>query len=336
MRSRTALALTSALTLAALAMPAMATPTGRYYVRSTDSALRAELAARHGFERGFSADLTAGQAAALAARGVEIEPMVIYEIAGKPEGKPGGTVRKTPTDQVPWGIEKLYGGSVVPSGGAGIDVAVLDTGANRAHPDLARRVTDCKDFTGSTVRNTCADKNGHGTHTAGTVAADGGADGLGIHGMAPGADLMILKVCGGSFCWSDDIAAAIRYAADNGAEIISMSLGSDSESSLERDAISYAASRGVLVVAAAGNDGPADGSIDYPGANPDVVAVGAIDASEAVASWTSMATPHVAGLAAKVWQGSGAATRAYLQAMARDLAAAGDDTATGFGLPDLP
>src|SRR3989338_4845936 len=98
---------------------------------------------------------------------------------------------------------------------------------------------------------------------------------------------MAVKVCGNSGCWSDDIARAIRYAADNGANIISMSLGGDSEGSLEKDAIAYALGKGVLVVAAAGNDGPADGSIDYPGANPDVVAVGAIDFSEAVASWSS-------------------------------------------------
>jgi subtilisin len=376
MRIRAVLAFTTVCSVVALALPAMANPTGRYYVRSTDASVREQHAARHLFAGGFSADLTDGEVKSLTARGIELEPMVIYTIEAKPEGKPGPSVRKTPTDQVPWGIEKLYGGSVIPSGGAGVEVAMLDTGANVTHPDLKRRVTDCKDFTGRTVKNSCADSNGHGTHTAGTVAADGGADGLGVYGMAPGANLMIYKVCGASFCWSDDIAAAIRAAADNGAEIISMSLGADTESSLERDAIAYAVSRGVLVVAAAGNDGPADGTIDYPGANPDVVAVGAIDASETVASWssrgvndgdyvvearevelgapgvavestwndggynvisgTSMATPHVAGLAAKAWQGSGAATRAYLQSLARDIHAAGDDTATGFGLPDLP
>ncbi|MBI4738052.1 S8 family serine peptidase, partial [Candidatus Woesearchaeota archaeon] len=216
-------------------------------------------------------------------------------------------------------------------------------------------------------------------HVSGTIAANGGADGKGIFGVAPQANLWMVKVCGaGGSCWSDDIATAIRYAADQGTNVISMSLGSNSESTLIRDAITYAVDKGVLVVAAAGNDGPEDGSIDWPGANAAVVAVGAIDSAEAVASWssrgvndgdyvkearevefgapgvsvlstwsngcyatlsgTSMATPHVSGLAAKLWQGSAAATRQYLQDMAKlhDLHTAGDDTATGFGLPVSP
>jgi len=86
---------------------------------------------------------------------------------------------------------------------------------------------------------------------------------------------MAIKVCGaGGSCWTDDIAAGIDYAANNGANIISMSLGGDSESSLIRDAIDYATGKGVLIVVAAGNDGPADGSIDYPGANVKVIAIG--------------------------------------------------------------
>lgn len=359
----------------AAGFPAQANPTSRYLIKGPVD--RSGLEARHEFVQGFTADLTASQAARLRAAGAELEPMVLYEVSAKPDakGKPGTAVRRTPTDQVPWGVEKVSGASL-PAGGAGVDVALLDTGAKTDHPDLVRRITDCKDFTAPKLKAGCADGNGHGTHTAGTIAADGGSDGQGIYGVAPEANLRIYKVCGASSCWSDDIAAAIRYAADNGAEIISMSLGADMESSLERDAIAYAVARGVLVVAAAGNDGPVDGSIDYPGANPQVVAVGAIDAAETVAAWssrgvndgdyviearevefgapgvavestwndggyrsisgTSMAAPHVAGLAAKLWQGSGPSTRAYLQVLARDLWVAGDDAATGFGLPVAP
>ncbi len=375
MHARAALALTTILSTVVMVLPVRATSTARYFVK-TDGASQG-IERRHAFGGGFTADLTASQASELASQGVELEPMVLYTLADRPAGKPtGGSVRKTPGDQTPWGIEKMYGGSGLTSGGEGVRVALLDTGAATSHPDLVRRIKDCKDFTTTVVKNSCADKNGHGTHTAGTIAADGGADGLGVYGMAPGASLLVYKVCGGSFCWSDDIAAAIRYAADNGAHIISMSLGADAESSLERDAIAYATGLGVLVIAAAGNDGPTNGSIDYPGANPNVVAVGAIDSGEAVASWssrgvndgdylieerevevgapgvavestwinggynvisgTSMATPHVAGLAAKVWQGSGAATRTHLHTLARDIWTLGEDTATGFGLPDLP
>jgi subtilisin len=259
--------------------------------------------------------------------------------------------------------------------GAGVTVAVLDTGAYEDHLDLDVQV--CKDATKRGIVNGCKDGNGHGTHVAGTIAANGGSDGLGIYGVAPEASLMVIKVCRNSgSCWSDDIAAGMRYAADNGANIISMSLGSDVESSLIRDAIDYAAGKDVLVVAAAGNDGPSEGSIDYPGANAKVVAVGAIDGNEAVASWssrgindgdymienkevefgapgvsvesasingcyttksgTSMATPHVSGLAAKLWQGSASSTRAYLQNISKDIWTSGDDSATGFGLPVAP
>ena len=154
-----------------------------------------------------------------------------------------------------------------------------------------------------------------------------------------------------------------------------MSLGGDTQSSLIKDAIDYAVSKGVLVVAAAGNDGPAYGSIDYPGANVKVIAVGAINSGEYVPDWssrginngdyiveekevefgapgvsvestwkdgcyntiqgTSMATPHVLGLAAKLWDTDAETTRTKLQELAKlnDLYTEGDDTATGFGLP---
>jgi len=353
----------------------------RYLVRSSDASLEARLGARHRFAQGFTADLRGAEVAELLASGVEVEPVPVYFVTNPPawaEARPGsGSVRLTPSDQTPWGISKMYNNPalVATSGGAGVDVAVLDTGVNKNHPDLSRRVVQCKDFTGTSIRNgSCDDRNGHGTHVAGTILADGGADGLGIYGMAPAANLFAYRVCGNNgSCWSDDIAAAIRHAADQRVEIVSMSLGSNTESSLIRDAVAYAVGLNTLVVAAAGNDGPTLGSIDYPGANPNVVAVAAIDSAEVVADWssrglndgdyvmeaqevefaapgvsvesawkdggyrtisgTSMATPHVAGLAAKLWQGNGAATRSYLQTLARDLDAPGDDPATGWGLP---
>lgn len=353
---------------------------GRYLVHSNNAGLKAIHGVAHEFANGFTTDLTDTEAAELSVSGVQVEPVALLHILDakgeRVSGKPSASVRLTPSDQTPWGIEKIYNDTAVvrTSGGAGVDVAVLDSGANKNHPDLSRRVAQCVDFTRSVRVGSCDDKNGHGTHVAGTILADGGADGRGIYGVAPEAHLLAYKVCGADgSCWSDDIASGIRYAADHGAEIISMSLGSNAENSLIRDAISYATGAGVLIVAAAGNDGPDLGSIDWPGANANVVAVGAIDSSEAVASWssrgvndgdyvveaqevelaapgvnvestwkdggyrvlsgTSMATPHVSGLAAKLWAGSASATRAYLQSLARDLDAPGDDPATGFGLP---
>lgn len=364
--------------VAVAALPLNADQSGRYFIAGENAVFaRAIVAVQHEFDDGFTADLSPGQLQALevltSRYGVTIEPVPQYRVLGKWSGS-----RRTayPTDQTPWGIEKVYNnpGVTATGGGAGVDVAVLDTGVDKSHIDLKNRVKQCLDFTRGGVRSGCKDFYGHGTHVAGTIAADAGSDRKGIYGVAPQTNLFAYKVCGNDgFCWTDNIAKAIRYAADHGAEIISMSLGGDAPSSLLNDAVDYAVGKNVLVVAAAGNDGPVDGSIDYPGAYVKVVAVGAIDAAEAVADWssrgindgdyvveerevefgapgvsiestypggryalysgTSMATPHVSGLAAKFWQGNGAATRAYLQGLARDIWTVGDDTATGFGLP---
>ena len=361
-----------------------------YLIKSNDQGLKNMFGVRHNFDVGFTTFLNERQAAALERAGLGIEKVPLYDISKPPSGcdpwpdcKNGGgddggsdtTRTVVPTTQIPWGIDKIYRDTqTIPSGGDGIKVAVLDTGVNKDHLDLKNRIVDCKDFTkGPNVKNTCQDDNGHGTHVAGTILADGGSDGLGIYGVAPGASLMAYKVCASS-CWTDDIAKAIDTAGSKGANIISMSLGGDSESSLIRDAINR--NSHVLIIAAAGNDGPANGSIDYPGANANVVAVGAIDSGISVPDWssrginngdyviserevefgapgvsvystwndgtyntisgTSMATPHVSGLAAKVWQGTAQDTRTYLNGLASDIWTAGDDTATGFGLPQIP
>lgn len=361
-----------------------------YIIKSKNHPALKSIAKRHEFAQGISAGLTPFEALLLKSAGVELEKVPELHItafvsAQKTNGHSRTSARTAfPSDGTPWGIEKIYNNALITStsGGGGVDVAILDTGAYKSHLDLVNRIKDCKDFTNpryAVVNGKCDDKNGHGTHVAGTVGANGSADGKGIYGVAPSANLWAYKVCGSNgFCWADDIAYAIRTAANNGVEIISMSLGSDAPSSLIQDAVNYAVSKGVLVVAAAGNDGiDGVGSVDYPAAAANVVAVGAIDASEAVPYWssigvnngnyiveegevefgapgvavestwnnggyavlsgTSMATPHISGLAAKLWQGSGASTRAYLQNIAKlhDLAAPGDDPLTGFGLPQV-
>lgn len=305
---------------------------------------------------------------------------IIPEIPGIPEIpnletiSKRGTTSKTcnPTSQIPWGITKVNGGS----GGSGITVAVLDTGIKTDHPDLKNNIVDCVDAQYSSLRKRCNDNNGHGTHVAGTVAANGK-----ILGVAPQAKIAAIQVCSNSgYCYSDDVARGIKYAADKGYRVINVSLGGSSMASVEKDAIDYATNKGSLIVAAAGNSGPNIGTINYPAAYYKVVAVGAIDSNNNVASFssrginpgntpyfveekevefaapgvsvestakngcyaiysgTSMATPHVAGLAAKVWQGGSESTRNFLHDRARllDLNAPGDDPASGFGLPTAP
>lgn len=268
----------------------------RYFVKSTSSFWKKSLIIRNTFDGGFTADLSDWQIKMTKLFGVEIQPVKKLNILGT-SAKPMATVKtlvksKTPAASVAWGVQYLYGDTLdkVPAGGDGVTVAVLDTGANKNHPDLKNRITDCADFSqsGSFVNGKCDDKNGHGTHTAGIIAADGGASGNGIYGVAPEANLAVYKVCDtDGTCFADDVASAIRYAVDQKADVVLISVGSDTESSLVRDAVNYATSKGVMVVAAAGNDGPDSGGVDFPAAQDSVVSVGALDAKGNVPDWSS-------------------------------------------------
>ncbi|MEX1063819.1 MAG: S8 family peptidase [Candidatus Paceibacterota bacterium] len=281
---------------------------GRYFIKSTKGFWKNALGVRHNFEKGFSAELSDFQVRLTKMFGVEIEPISILQISpddsqpviekkptetGKAEPAKGNSQRYLPSDQTPWGIETVYNDPLVlaTSGGKGIRVAVLDTGVTISHPDLEGRVSDCKDFTNRRfpiIDGKCADKNGHGTHVAGIIAADAGSDNLGVYGVAPESELLAYKVCGDNgSCYADDVAFALRSAADHGANIVNMSFGTNKDVALIRDAINYAASQGVLMVAAAGNDGPFPASLDYPAAYPSVIAVGAISQSLAVTDWSS-------------------------------------------------
>ncbi|MFH1551591.1 MAG: S8 family serine peptidase, partial [bacterium] len=267
----------------------------RYLIKSNNSFLKIMYGVNHSFDNGFTTNLTPGQLKVLKKFGVEMEEVKLYHILAPPgacspwpecrsteDPNPGPEERSCyPSTQKPYGITMVNGSS----GGVGVNVAVLDTGALTTHLDLDVKM--CKDATKRKIKDGCSDIDGHGTHVAGTIAANGGSDGLGIFGVAPEANLWAIKVCGLTGCWADDIAAGIRYATDQGVNIISMSLGGDTESLLIKDAIDYAVGKDVLIVVAAGNDGPENGSIDYPAANAKVIAVGAIDSAKIVPSWSS-------------------------------------------------
>jgi subtilisin len=359
----------------------------RYFVKSTSQFWKKSFQVRNSFDSGFTTDLSDFQLKLAKVFGVEITPVKKLNILATTPKKTAKLLIKTPTSQIPWGVKALYGDTLdkdLPTGGENANVAVIDTGAFINHPDLKNQVILCDDFSGVSafVKNSCEDKNGHGTQVAGVIAADGGSDGKGIYGVAPSANLMIYKACADDgTCFADDVAAAVRHAADNGANIILLSLGSDSESSILNDALNYANDHDVMVVGAAGNDGPYVGSIDYPASRESVVSVGAVDSSLLVASWsargnntastsydkqsgdmelsapgvnvestsnnsdyvtmsgTSMAAAHIAGLAAKEWQMNvehpAQATRELLHKFSFDILPAGDDAASGWGIPQL-
>ena len=291
----------------------------RVYVLTDNPIVKTIIGARHEFPGAFSTEIGLVKLGILKTLGIKTESVQIYKITGKPIcgndiveggekcGEPGlpecsegeicencKCIEETvpperscyPSVQKPWGIVKVNGGS----GGVEVKVAVLDTGVYKDHLDLKANIVDCKDATKRGIKRGCNDNNGHGTHVSGTILANGGTDGKGILGVAPEAKLMAIKVCGsGGFCWGDDIAAGIRYAADNGANILSMSLGGDSPDPRILEAIDYAVNEEVLVVAAAGNDRKDGiGSIDYPAAYIKVVAVAAFDSLDNMASFSSL------------------------------------------------
>ncbi|MFI5754527.1 S8 family serine peptidase [Streptomyces sp. NPDC051569] len=240
--------------------------------------------------------------------------------------------------------------------GKGVDVAVLDTGYDSGHPDLAGAVSSSVSFVPGEGMN---DVVGHGTHVASTIAGSGAASGGAEKGVAPGVKLHVGKVLSDSGSGQDSwIISGMEWAArDAGARVISMSLGS-SEASDGTDPMSRAvdelsAETGVLFAIAAGNSGSAEHTVASPGAASAALTVGAVDSQDVTAdfssrgprlrddaikpeitapgvsilaarsqymasgtgsyttmSGTSMATPHVAGVAALVaaehpdWTGS--------------------------------
>jgi thermitase len=227
-----------------------------------------------------------------------------------------------------WGLTRVEAPQAweVTTGSSNINIAILDTGVDQDHPDLAAKLISNKNFTTSA---TVDDVHGHGTHVAGIAAAITN-NGIGVAGLGYTSTIMNVKVLGdsgsGYYSW---IIWGIAWAADHGAEVINMSLGGSSSSSALEDAINYAWSRGVIVVAAAGNSGSTPPS--YPAYYNNCMAVAATDVNDAKPSWsnygdwvdvaapgasiystlkdnsygyksgTSMASPYVAGLAGLVF-----------------------------------
>jgi len=248
--------------------------------------------------------------------------------------------------------------------GSGVTVAVIDTGVDAAHPELASRLAENIDVSGFGMS-----PDRHGTAIAGIIAAESG-NGIGSYGVAPGTRILAIKACEpetaaavASRCWSSTLAKALDHALQSDAAIINMSLGGP-EDALISMLLDKAAESGVLVLAAAGNDGP-NAPPPFPASHPTVMAVTAVDSDDRLYSGavrgefvevaapgveiavptpgeiypaqltgTSMATAHVAGAAALLFS---AAPEATANAVRQSLqtSAVGSSDSTGHGRIDV-
>jgi subtilisin family serine protease len=171
--------------------------------------------------------------------------------------------------------------------GYGVTVAVLDTGIDGTHKDLAGKVAAEQNFTGGA--EDAKDHVGHGTHVASTIAGSGAASDGKYKGVAPGASLLDGKVCTVQGCEDSAILAGMQWAADRKASVVSMSLGGQDQpviDPLEEAVNTLTASSGVLFVVAAGNDG-ADSTIGSPGSADSALTVAAVDKSDQFAPFSS-------------------------------------------------
>lgn len=272
-----------------------------------------------------------------------------------------------------WGVRHIGAGTVHDGGnkGTGVKIAIIDSGIDRYHLDLNANYVIGGGYDFVNDDSDPMDDNGHGTHVAGTGAAED--NGMGVVGVAPEADLYALKVlsASGSGSWSD-IIAALQWAVDNGIQVTNNSYGSSTnpggavQAAFDNSYYEY----GILHVAAAGNSGNPKGkgnNVGYPARFGSVIAVAATDDNNNRASFsstgdtvelaapgvainstklgggyvefngTSMASPHVAGAAALVIAGgitSNDEVRERLANTAYDLGKPGRDPQYGYGLVD--
>jgi type VII secretion-associated serine protease mycosin len=252
--------------------------------------------------------------------------------------------------------------------GKGVTVAVVDSGSG-PHPDLAESLLPGRSFFGSVEApdGNDIDTSGHGSHVAGIIAAAAN-NGIGGSGVAPNAKILPIKVLDQAGQGdARDVAAGVRYAADNGAKVINLSLGGATESSSLTQAITYANDKGALVIAAAGNGGANDKpkwpasldltlavtavdqsnnatSFDQRGEYIDIAAPGANVVSTAkgdygTLSGTSMAAGFVAGAAALLFAAEPRVTNAQVRDIllrtATDIGEPGRDVTFGAGLINM-
>ena len=294
---------------------------------------------------------------------------VVFALKGKPQPSPP----PQPPEEMAWGIDRIDADLAwASSTGAGVKVAILDTGIDIDHPDLV--VSGGVNVLGPFRTEKYNDDNGHGTHVAGIVAALD--NDIGVIGVAPNAELYAVKAFNRKAIGFDsDIIDGIDWAINNTTygrmDVINMSFGGSDNASLHQ-AIQAAYNAGIVMVAAAGNEG--DDFVHYPARYPETIAVSATTINDELASFssyasdlaqveainllaapgkdinstwnnggyyvgsgTSMATPHVVGTAVLLIA-SGVTgpenVMIALKSSAEDLGPAGNDIYFGYGLVD--
>ena len=274
-----------------------------------------------------------------------VEPNYIYQASFTPND-PGLS------QQYGWTNTQAYQAWDVTQGSSSTVIAIVDTGIQRNHPDLDSKIVPGYDY----VQNDTApdDGNGHGTHVAGTSAAETN-NATGGAGMCPNCSLMPVRVLDNNGSGTlVNVANGINYAANNGAKVINMSLGGSGSSTLQA-AVDNAWSKGVFMACAAGNSNTSSVTNSYPGAYANCFAVASTTNTDArssfsnYGSWvevaapgsniystwlnsgyntisgTSMATPHVAGLAGLL------ASQGLTNAQIRDRICSTSDAISGTG-----
>ncbi|MEK6705287.1 MAG: S8 family peptidase [Bdellovibrionota bacterium] len=290
------------------------------------------------YHKAFIAHLPTGAANKLKAKHpgaiIEIDGMV-QTLGVRVNGKGGGSSTTQPPQSIPWGVSAVSAPEAfLITRGGGATVCVVDTGVQPDHPDLWSNIIGGENFVSIKGRinpSAWADDNGHGTHVAGTIAAID--NGIGAVGVAPQSAIFATKVLNrqGSG-YNSAIAEGIRSCVNHGARVVNLSLGGPSDSTILHNAIIDASNAGLKVVAAAGNEST---QVSYPARYQEVIAVSAVDSamkfawfsnfgpevdftapgvsvystvkgsSYATYSGTSMAAPHVSGVAALMISTSG-------------------------------